>query len=97
MPSAKDAAAAIGTISLLKGGTPRVRRAGQRKWEKAPVGTKVYGGDSIDMGDSEGSLRTHGGHQALRKGSLHEVERPAVKGKKKNLKVESGEVSFGRK
>ena len=96
MPSAKDAAEALGTISVLKmGSRPRVRRLGSREWKDAPVGTKVYGGDLVEMRKGEGSIRhPTGDFTPLRKGSLTKVETPKRKAKRKKREIVSGEAHF---
>ena len=74
-----------------------MRRAGTRDWVDAPVGTKLYGGDSIRSEDGESSIRhADGSTQPVRRDSLVEVgsQKPQ---KVKKPKVTHGTVSFSAK
>jgi|GEM_PF-1942733 len=98
MPSAKQAAEAIGAYRAEKGKS-RIRRYGTRKWEPATSGTKLYPGDEIDAAEGSGSISYAGGGEGkVRKGSFTRVARPLPRvEKKKGMKVESGVAHFGRK
>ena len=96
MPTAADAAQALGTVHATTGRTPRVRRAGTKAWKDAPVGTEVYGGDHIDS-RGEGSIRhADGSFVPLRKGALVQMEERKKKAERKKLEIVSGEADFGR-
>jgi hypothetical protein len=84
-----------GVITASKGRPPRVRRAGSREWKEAPVGTRVYGGDSIRSEDGEAAIRYRDNTTApIRRGSLVEIEPEKPQKVKKKRPVASGVASF---
>ena len=97
MPSTDQAAKALGTFQSK--GKGRVRRHGTQKWEKAGSGTKLYPGDEIDMRKGSGSIEGPGGSSPVREGSFTRMNRelPRVKRTRKDMKIESGVASYGRK